>query len=424
MRILGIDIGSSSVKAVVLNDGRPMGQPLRMAYTTRHEGAKVEVDTDSLLPVVAKTASQVAAGSAIDAVALSVMSPAWVAMDSAGRAITPIVTHQDRRSIEQARQIEAKVGREQHLQLCGNRPIPGGISSTTYAWFKPQLNRADLIGHLNTLLIRQWTAARAIDPGNASFTGLYSTLDQSGWSDELCAAVGISKSLLPDVLESDRIAGYLTASAAAQLGVAEGTPVFTGAVDTSAAMFATGARIGQLFHMCGSTDVLALCTDRPVPHERLITRALGIGRKWMSVSTIAAAGSSLDWMRRQFFREIAEGDFYQMAAKSRASEVKFDPYLAGDRMSIEQCQAAFSGLTLATTREDMFAAVVSALSDASSARLKLLSKNALPTVFISGGGAILADLMHRGWPAEWSYTEIDEASLRGLGTLTIGSNSR
>ena len=52
-----------------------------------------------------------------------------------------------------------------------------------------------------------------------------------------------------------------------------------------------GANPGQLLNVCGSTDVLALCVNRPRPHEKLITRALGVGKRWLSVSTLAAGGS-------------------------------------------------------------------------------------------------------------------------------------
>ena len=64
-----------------------------------------------------------------------------------------------------------------------------------------------------------------------------------------------------------------------------------------------GARPGQLLNVCGSTDVLALLTDRPKANERLITRAFGIGRRWMSVSTLAASGSALNWAKDQFFAD-------------------------------------------------------------------------------------------------------------------------
>ena len=102
--------------------------------------------------------------------------------------------------MEIAHQIEKRIGKARHLKLTGNRPIPGGISSTTWAWFAKHqpgvLRKADLVGHLTTFLHRTLTGARVTDPSNASFMGVYSTLTLKGWNEELCEAVGADPRLL------------------------------------------------------------------------------------------------------------------------------------------------------------------------------------------------------------------------------------
>jgi xylulokinase len=228
--------------------------------------------------------------------------------------------------------------------LAGNRPIPGGISSTTWAWFAEHqpgvLKKADLVGHLTTFLHRTLTGARVTDPSNASFMGVYSTLTLKGWDDELCEAIGAEKRLLPDVLDGNRVAGKITREAARRFGLTEGTPVITGIMDTSSALLLRGAKPGQLLNVCGSTDVLALCTEHPKPEEKLLTRAVGIGRKWMQVSTIAAAGSAVAWANRELFPDLSEDRFHALVKKLAKhplpSSVRFDPYLAGDRTSLDQ----------------------------------------------------------------------------------------
>jgi len=424
--LLALDIGSSSIKAAIFQNRSLVGGVTRIAYSTTHDGPRVEVDAEVLLSALTTAIADVGPRvRRVDAIALSVMSPAWVAMDKRGRAITPIVTHQDRRSLREARELEERVGKQRHLAIAGNRPFPGSISSTTLAWFlrhEPRrMARADLIGHLNTFVHRRLTGSRVIDPSNASFTGLYRTCDLRGWSEELCAAVGISMSRLPEVIDSEKIAGHVTDDAAAAFGLRAGTPVTAGTVDTGAAMMVTGARTGQLFHMCGSTDVLAVVAARARPHERLLTRALGAGRKWLSVYTLAAVGSSFDWIRRQCFRDLPDARFHALLndiwRSERKTSAQFEPYLAGERASMEQRQAAFSGLTLATTREDLLAAMVQSLRAASVARLALL-RQAQPhfrsTVYFSGRQRGLAAAMHRDWPKGWTYRHIEEASLRGL----------
>lgn len=428
---LGLDIGSSSVIAGILNGSKVVAVAPRVFFRTTYTTCTAEVDPDELLLAIAKAiASLGAKARRVDAVALATMCPAWVAMDARGRALTPIVTHQDRRSIDEARAIESRIGKERHLALCGSRPFPGGISSTTWEWYRthrPQaLRRADLVGHLNTFLHRQITGARVIDPSNASFTGLYDTLSLKGWSDELCSNLGVSPSLLPDVIDADVVGGRVNRAAAATLGLREGTPVMTGMMDGSAGMLLAGARVGQLFNVVGSTDVLALCTDRPRPHERLLTRALGVQRKWLHVSTIAAMASSIYWAREQFFAEMPieafRKEFHRLSRQGAraAGMVRFEPYMAGERMQIEQRQGAFTGITLASTRTHLLSAIIEALTRASADRLPLLKATGTPlleTVAVSGGSDRLDKLMHRDWPGRWKYRAVEDATMRGLGVL-------
>jgi xylulokinase len=289
------------------------------------------------------------------------------------------------------------------------------------------MRRADLVGHLNTFLHRTLTGNRVTDPSNASFMGLYRTLDLGGWSEQLCEAVGISPERLPDVRDADEIGGSLHADGARALGLPRGTPMLVGLTDTGSAMLLAGARRGQLLNVSGSTDVLALCTDRrPRPHERLLTRALGVGRRWLSVSTLASAGSTIRWVHEQLFADLSWASFEKELARAarRASpeHLRFEPYLAGDRTSIEQRRGAFAGMTLATTRLDMLAAVIDALARAGGERLDLL-RSAHPItlraqVLVSGGmNDSLARVLRREWKGNWRFRNIDEATLRGLAFL-------
>jgi len=429
---LGLDIGSSSVIAGILRGTKVVTEAPRAFFRSRHHGPSVEVDPEELLRAVHTAIAGLGGAAAkVDAIHLAVMSPAWVAMDRQGRALTPIVTHQDRRSVAQSLRLEAKMGRQEHLNLCGCRPFPGGISSTTWAWFldhQPQrLRRADLVGHLNTFLHRRMTGARVTDPSNASFTGLYRTLTLDGWSPELCANLGVNPALLPEVHEADRIGGVITPEAARAFGLQAGTPMIVGLMDGSAGMLLAGAEAGQLFNVCGSTDVLALCTQRPKPHERLLTRALGVGQKWLQVSTLAAAASAIYWVRDQCYTGMPikefQAEFHRLSrlGPKASGTVRFEPYMAGERTSIEQRQGAFTGLTLASTRTQMLSAVVEGLIRASAERLPLLAATGTRlrrTVAVSGGSDRLDRLMHRDWPGQWKYRAVTDATMRGLGTLT------
>jgi len=434
MTLLALDIGSSSVKSAILKNGKISTPIVRAAFPTKRQGVRVEVDPRSILRAIHNAIADVGKpAKSVDAIGLTTMAPSWLAMDHEGRPLTPIVTHQDRRSADVARELEKKIGKQRHLRLAGNRPIPGGISSTTWAWFlkhEPALmKKADLCGHLSTFLHRQLTHARVTDPSNASFMGFYSTLDQSGWSDELCAAVGIQRHRLPQVIGAEGIGGMITHSAASQFGLTHGTPMLVGCMDGSAPVLLAGNKPGQLINVTGSTDVLALCTDRPKPHENLLTRAVGMGKRWLSVSTQAAAGSALDWAYQTFFRELSHEKFYALVSKlargidasdsAADSPIQFENYLAGSRTSLEQPTASFTGLSLSTTRDDLLRSILHSLSRQSAARIRLLMQvNPIRIhrqVLLTGGvQAGLSQLLHRGWPGKWNFKEEEEATLRGI----------
>lgn len=429
--ILGLDIGSSSVIAGILRGTKVLRESPRTFFKSQCTDQRVEVAPESLLDAVAKAISSLGEDAKkADHLAMAVMCPAWVAMDRNGRALTPIITHQDRRSVEEAAGIEERIGKSRHLKITGCRPFPGGISSTTWAWYlahePARLRKADLVGHLNTFLHRQLTGARVTDPSNASFTGLYETLKLRGWSRELCANLDVSESLLPQVLEANRIAGSVLPGAASRFGLRAGMPVLTGIVDGSAGMLFAGADHGKLFNVTGSTDVLALCTTKPAPQERLLTRALGVDGKFLAVSTLAAVASAIYWARDQFFSEWPIGKFreeiHRLArlGKKSSGGVIFDPYMAGERTSIVQKKGAFHGITLATTRTHLLSAIIEDLILASAERLPLLAATGtplLPDVAVSGGGDRLDKILRRDWPGKWKFHPTTDATMRGLGLL-------
>jgi xylulokinase len=182
-----------------------------------------------------------------------------------------------------------------------------------------------------------------------------------------------------------------------------------------------------LFNVCGSTDVLALCTDQPKPHERLLTRALGVQGKWLQVSTLAAAASAIYWVRDQCYQSMPikefQAEFRRLSrvGPKAAGSVRFEPYMAGERTSIEQRTGAFTGLTLASTRTQMLSAVIEGLTRASAERLPVLAgcgTKLLHTVAVSGGSDRLDQLMHRDWPGNWTFRAVTDATMRGLAMLT------
>ena len=349
--LLALDIGSSSVKAALL-DGTRLVAHAASPYGTVYAGDRAEVPVERIEAAIRLAVAELDLAKAT-AVGVTGMGPAWLAMDAAGRALTPVVTHQDRRSLQQAKRIEQTVGRRRHLALAGNRPTPGGISSTTAAWFAAEtdvIGRAAMLGHLPTYLLHKLTGVWSVDPSNAGFSGLMDVAT-GDWSDELCAAANVPRDKLPPIRDAADVLGETRDN---DLNIPPNLPAFGGYVDGSGAILVAGATSGKLVHSAGSTDVLALCLDRPLPRDGLLCRPLGTGGLWVSAATCASGGSSLEWLKTLLFAEVDYASFdekIRAAAESPPPAERFRPYLAGDRQRVTQPSARFAGLTLATGRD-------------------------------------------------------------------------
>jgi sugar (pentulose or hexulose) kinase len=141
---------------------------------------------------------------------------------------------------------------------------------------------------------------------------------------------------------------------------------------------------------------------------------------------LASAGTTFAWAQRTLFPDLESADFHalieQLGTESDNGGVRFRPYLAGDRTTLNQPRGGFSGLTLATTREQLLTAVVDGLAAASAARVPLLTavRAPRPLVFVTGGAA--AEVMYRDWPAPadggaWTRRPVPEATLAGAAVL-------
>jgi sugar (pentulose or hexulose) kinase len=434
MHILALDVGTSSIKAAVLDvvSAAPVGKVARVAYALDHPVSEAaEVPAERLWQAVATAAREVArAAEGLEGVGMSCMTPALILLDKADHPLGPIWTHLDRRSRPAARHTWAAVGPE-FLATTGNRPLPGGISAVSW---RQQLDdepylcrRVRWYLHAKSWLGLRMTGERAFDRANACFSGLYGTLTDQAWSERWCRYFEIDPEWLPPVVCGSTTLGTLRSAAAADLGVPGGLPVKLGTADTSSAMLAARMGAGDLLHVVGTTQVLAAFTDKPQPGPQRLTRQLGVGTAFVHVSHNPVGGAALDWLHHLCFRDQSAHTFYEQTIPEvmrRQTISTLDPaYLGGDRLEIEAHRAAFRDLTLTTDRLDLAAALLQAMQRRHRDALAALGLGEqFQRVFLTGGAA---EIVRRLLP-EYAGAKVhflEEASLRGVARLFEADSS-
>jgi xylulokinase len=171
------------------------------------------------------------------------------------------------------------------------------------------------------------------------FTAL-SDAQAGTWSDELTGRLGVDSKRLPRIVPPWQVVGEVSDAAAADFGLAPGTPIAAGCGDTAAGALGAGiVEPGMLFDTAGTASVLAGCADQfvaDVEHRALLTMRSVAPGLWHPLAYIAGGGLALRWYRENFYRRGAgDGDLYDEMTEAAAAVAPgaeglfFSPHLGG-----------------------------------------------------------------------------------------------
>ncbi len=406
--LLGIDLGTSALKAVLVTDqGRFIASASRAYPIRRPRPDRAEQDPstwwDALVGCMGALRDRgVVEG--VQAIGLSGQMHGTVLLDRQGRPLGPAVIWPDRRSISQVARFGQQVGLERLIRIAGSPPATGFMAGTL-AWFQehePQLwARVRHVLLPKDFLRLRLTGEMATDPSDASGT-LLLDVGQRTWSPEMLAAAGVRPALLPQIRPSAQVAGFLTQEAATALGLAAGTPVVTGGGDTAcSALAAAAVSPGTLLLTLGTGGQLVWPVDRPQVdlqgriHTFCHVLEPGVDRAgWYQMGATLAAGMALAWLREKVFGLSGEDAYAEMTSWAQeippgAQGLLFLPYLVGERTPHmdPQARGVFLGLTPSHGRGHLVRAVMEGVALALFDAFQVLAElGAVPRAGILAGG--------------------------------------
>ncbi|MHB8627035.1 MAG: FGGY-family carbohydrate kinase [Aggregatilineales bacterium] len=222
------------------------------------------------------------------------------------------------------------------------------------------------------------------------------------WSSELCDLLGVDLDKLPRIVAPWEIIGEVTAKAAADCGLAAGTPIVAGAGDTAAGALGAGVvQPGMLLDTAGTASVFAGCTDQyvaDVANRALLTMRSVIPGLWNPLAYIGGGGLALRWFRDQFGNGTAGDDLYtQLAAEANviapgADGLFFSPHLGGRICPTEPAmRGAWVGFSWGHTRAHFYRAILESVAFEYAYYLGIL-RDLIPNLSLTearviGGGA-------------------------------------
>lgn len=379
---LGVDIGTFESKGVIVDaSGRVLAQASRPHKMLIPEAGWAEhrPDEDWWGDFVHITKALLATpgieAKAIRAVATSAIGPCLLPMDGQGRALTNgILYGVDTRASREIADLNTQIGADVILARCGNQLTSQSVGPKIL-WLarnRPEVwaNTAKLVTS-TTFLTYRLTGRHVIDHYTAAnFSPLYD-IEKQDWCFDLAPLCRPDQ--LPDLMWSTEIAGRVTAQAAAETGLAEGTPVTCGTIDAAAEAVSVGVTLpGEMMMMYGSTIFIIQIAAKPLTDARLWHAPWLFPGQRAAMAGLATSGTLTHWLRDTFGRDLAPDSAFAtlteeaMASPKGAKGLICLPYFSGERTPIHDPQAkgAFFGLNLTHTRGDIYRAALEGIAAA------------------------------------------------------------
>ncbi len=358
--VLGIDIGTSSSKAVMVRpDGEIVASAERAHELSTPRPGWFEQDADAvwLGDVGVLCRELLLEHPSPAAVCVSGMGPCVLASDSKGRPVRPAILYGiDSRATREIEELELRYGAEAIVARGGSRLSTQAVGPKL-AWLsrnEPESwARVRRLFMPSSYAVFRLTGEYVLDHHSASQCDPLYELVTGTWAEDW--ATDLAPELeLPRLAWPGEPVGLVNAAGEEATGIPKGTPLMAGTIDAWAEAFSVGVRQpGDLMVMYGSTMFLIQMTDRPVTHAKLwATRGVEPGTNSLAAG-MATSGTITNWLR-----DLVGGTaFDKLIAEARelppgARGLLMLPYFAGERSPLfdPHARGLIAGLTLSHRR--------------------------------------------------------------------------
>ncbi|MCE1237826.1 MAG: xylulokinase [Hyphomicrobiales bacterium] len=371
---LGLDIGTSSVKAVLVDErDHVVAVAERPLVVARPHPDWSEQDPESWVVATLAAVDELAADHPFElarvvGVGLSGQMHGAVLLDDRDRVLRPAILWNDGRSAAECRALEERF--PALPAVAGNLAMPG-FTAPKLLWVakhEPEIFGAVAHVLLPKAFVRLRLTGEAFEDMSDASGTLWLDPAKRDWSDAALAACGLTRAQMPRLVEGSAPAGRLSPDLAARWGMAR-PPVFAGgAGDNAATAVGLGAIApGDAFLSLGTSGVLWVTTDRFAPNPASAVHAFchALPGVWHQMGVMLSAASCLSWWAGVAGREPADL-LVELGDDPTPGSVLFLPYLTGERTPANDpaLRAVFAGLAAGDDRAAMTRAVLEGVGHA------------------------------------------------------------
>jgi xylulokinase len=403
---LGIDVSTTGAKALLIDlKGAVVATATTPLTLSTPKPLWSEQDPHEWWSGTARSIRDVLAtakakGSDVAAIGLTGQMHGLVLLDGERKVLRPAILWNDQRTARECDEIRTRMGgREALVRVTGNDAVTG-FTAPKILWVRNHepavYAKARLVLLPKDYVRLRLTGLAAMDKADGSGTLLFD-LAARNWSKEVLSKLEIPPAWLPPTFEGPEVTGKITEEAAAETGLAVGTPVTAGGGDQAAGAVGAGAvKPGVVALTLGTSGVVFASTDKPLvePQGRLHAFCHALPATWHFMGVTLSAAGSLQWYHDTLApNENFDALMTEAAEAPAGSEgLLFLPYLSGERTPYPDplARGSFVGLTLRHKRAHLTRAVLEGVAFSMRDCFGLLAHagvGAPSEVRVAGGGA-------------------------------------
>lgn len=450
MSVLGIDVGTSTCKGIVVDvEGRVIAKKQhvysekpKMENNTACLPAQVFVD--SVFGIIRELALGVKKIDTIESIAFSTHGETLILVDKSGDAISPAILSMDRRCVLETQLLEKEIGKEGFYSICGT-PIHTQYPVPKLMWYKNNdkntFEKAEKYCTVQDYLHNKLGVGFSVDYSLASRFGGFDVKKRT-WSEEILNVSSIKSSKFSTPVPAGTVIGVIPSSIAKTLCLEDNVSVVAGGHDQPCAALVMGAEMGKMTISAGSYECASIVTEKPLNDLNGLKYGLNsychvINDKYITLAFFAS-GLIINWFVDKLcpFFNNSDKKIYsvleEMAPKTNTG-ICFTPHLYGSMNPRwdDMAKAVITGLTGEMNLGYLYKAVMEGTACELNLNLAVLEKlsNKIEKVILCGGGTksdmwmqVRADILNKPlYRIEGSIDAscIGAAILAGIGTKTF-----
>ncbi len=399
MLFIGVDLGTSAVKLLLMNEeGRILAveseeYPLNFPKPSWSEQEPLDWWNGVVKGIKrlmdGKNAEEVAG------ISFGGQMHGLVMLDENDEVIRPAILWNDARTSKECDYLNNVIGRKKISEYTANMALTG-FTAPKILWVKEN-EPANFARIKKIMLPKDYIAYR--------MTGVHCTevSDASGmllmdvknkcWSKEMIEITGIKEEMLPKIFESSNVVGTLSEKAAAELGLPTSVKVIAGAGDNAAGAVGTGTlKNGMCSISLGTSGTVFIASDEfAVDDDNALHSFAHANGKYHFLGCMLSAASSNKWWMDEIIGTKDYAKEQESISKLGENNVFYLPYLMGERTPHNDpfARATFTGMTMDTTRADMTQAVLEGVAFALRDALEIARSLGIEITRarLNGGGA-------------------------------------